>query len=67
MRRIFNYKLKENSIHYIKSYIILEKVCSDFQDIDVVQSFQRNRLEQLNLRNKIQSRLEKIQRDFDLN
>ena len=27
MKRIFNYKLKENCIRYIKSYNAIEKIC----------------------------------------
>jgi hypothetical protein len=57
MKRIFNYKLKENCIRYIKSYNVIETICHQFQDIDVVEHFQRNKLSKINLKTKIQARL----------
>lgn len=53
MRRVFNYKLKEYCIRYIKSSAVLERVCYEYQAIDVVEDFQRGKLQSLNLRAKI--------------
>ena len=46
---------------------MIEHICHQFQDIDVIEHFQRTKLDKINLKTKIQARLQKISRDFDLN